>query len=71
MLSYRGRERCIYTGDGKSVKDYFPVSPYEAWKIHMKDLGKKDCQYQCGLIRLSMSMQRKNRNSFITHIPEL
>lgn len=59
-----GRERCIYTGDGKSVKDYFPVSPYEAWKIHMKDLGKKDCQYQCGLIRLSMSMQRKNRNSF-------
>lgn len=59
-----GRERCIYTGDGKSVKDYFPVSPYEAWKIHMKHLGKKDCQYQCGLIRLSMSMQRKNRNSF-------
>ena len=59
-----GRERCIYTGDGKSVKDYFPVSPYESWKIHMKHLGKKDCQYQCDLIWLSMTMQRKKRSSF-------
>ena len=30
----------------------------------MKHLGKKDCQYQCDLIRLSMTMQRKKRNSF-------
>ena len=59
-----GRERCIYTGDGKSVKDYFPVSPYESWKIHIKHLGKKDCQYQCDLIWLSMTMQRKKRSSF-------
>lgn len=60
-----GRERCIYTGDGKSVKDYFPVSPYESWKIHMKHLGKKDCQYQCNLIWLSMTMQRKKKKQFL------
>ena len=60
-----GRERCIYTGDGKSVKDYFPVSPYESWKIHMKHLGKKDCQYQCDLIWLSMTMQRKKKKQFL------
>ena len=58
-----GRDRCIYTGDGKRVNDYFLISPYEAWKIHMKDLGKKDCRHQCDLIWLSMTMQRKNRNS--------
>lgn len=66
-----GRERCIYTGDGKSVKDYFPVSPYESWKIHMKHLGKKDCQYQCDLIWLSMTMQRKKEAVFIKSILEL
>ena len=58
-----GRDRCIYTGDGKRVNDYFLISPYETWKIHMKDLGKKDCRHQCDLIWLSMTMQRKNRNS--------
>lgn len=66
-----GRERCIYTGDGKSVKDYFPVSPYESWKIHIKHLGKKDCQYQCDLIWLSMTMQRKKEAVFIKSILEL
>lgn len=66
-----GKERCLYTGNGKMVKDYFPVSPYEAWKIHMKHLGKKDCQYQCDLIRLSMTMQRKKEAVFIKSILEL
>ena len=37
----------------------------------MKDLGKKDCRYQCDLIWLSMTMQRKKETVFIKIFLEL
>lgn len=37
-------------------KEYLPCTPYESWRMHMKQMSYSDMECQCDYIRLSMEM---------------
>lgn len=48
--------RSVYDGNGGEHKEYLPCTPYESWRMHMKQMSYSDMECQCDYIRLSMEM---------------
>ena len=48
--------RSVYDGNGGEHKEYLSCTPYESWRMHMKQMSYSDMECQCDYIRLSMEM---------------
>lgn len=48
--------RSVYDGNGGEHKEYLPCTPYESWRMHMKQMSYSDMECQCDYIRLSIEM---------------